>query len=209
MYICIAKIEKLTVKENISTLLAEKCVGIAGAGGLGSNVAAALVRSGVGHLVIADHDTVSRGNLDRQFYFSDQKGHPKVYALQENLQRINSATSLTLFYGRVTTGNARQLFSGCHVVVEAFDMAPEKEWFALWMTENLPHKPLVMGSGIAGWGLSEKIRVQRSGNLYVCGHQIETNEKEVPLMAPGVGLVAMMQADIVLEILLSKKDPSL
>jgi sulfur carrier protein ThiS adenylyltransferase len=209
LYICIAKIEKLTVKENIRALLAEKCVGIAGAGGLGSNVAAALVRSGVGHLVVADFDTVSPENMDRQFYFANQAGSPKVYALHENLQRINAGTKFTMFYGRVTTGNVRQLFSGCHVVVEAFDLAEEKEWFAVWMTKNLSHIPLIMGSGIAGWGHSEKIRVQRSGNLYVCGHQFETNENEVPLMAPHVGLVAMMQADIVLEILLTKKAPSL
>ena len=65
-----------------------------------------------------------------------------------------------------------------------------------------------MGSGIAGWGHSDKLRVQRSGNLYVCGHQLDTHETEVPLMAPRVGLVAMMQADIVLEILLTTKAPS-
>jgi len=198
----------LKVKENIRALLAKKCVGIAGAGGLGSNVASALVRSGLGHLVIADHDTVSRENLDRQFFFADQEGRPKVYALQDNLQRISSGTRLTLFYGSVTARNARELFSCCHVVVEAFDMAAEKEWFATWMTENLSHIPLVMGSGIAGWGHSDKLRVQRSGNLYVCGHQLDTHETEVPLMAPRVGLVAMMQADIVLEILLTTKAPS-
>jgi sulfur carrier protein ThiS adenylyltransferase len=202
LYICDAKIEKLTVIENITALLAEKCVGIAGAGGLGSNVAGALVRSGVGHLVVADFDTVAPENLNRQFYFADQVGSPKVYALQENLQRINARTKFTLFYGRVTTGNARQLFSACHVVVEAFDLAGEKEWFALWMMQNLPHIPLIMGSGIAGWGQADTPRVQRSGNLYVCGHQQATPDKDMPLMAPRVVLVAMMQADLVLEILL-------
>jgi len=49
-------------------------IGIAGAGGLGSNCAAALARSGVGTLVIADFDIVEELNLNRQYYFSDQIG---------------------------------------------------------------------------------------------------------------------------------------
>ena len=42
------------------------CVGIAGLGGLGSNIAASLVRSGVGSLVLADFDTVELSNINRQ-----------------------------------------------------------------------------------------------------------------------------------------------
>ena len=49
-------------------------IGIGGAGGLGSNAAAHLVRAGIEHLVIADFDTVSEGNLNRQFFFRDQIG---------------------------------------------------------------------------------------------------------------------------------------
>ena len=56
------------IKENLKT----KIVGIAGAGGLGSNCAASLARTGVGKLIIADFDVVSEANLNRQFYFYDQ-----------------------------------------------------------------------------------------------------------------------------------------
>ena len=49
-------------------------VGIAGAGGLGSNCAVALARSGVGTLVIADFDIIEAANLNRQYYFTDQIG---------------------------------------------------------------------------------------------------------------------------------------
>lgn len=63
-------------------------IGIAGAGGLGSNVAQHLTRSGIGTLVVVDFDTVCATNLNRQFYFPDQVGQPKVVALQENLTRI-------------------------------------------------------------------------------------------------------------------------
>ncbi|MBQ8126560.1 MAG: ThiF family adenylyltransferase, partial [Kiritimatiellae bacterium] len=63
-------------------------VGIAGAGGLGSNCAQHLVRAGVRKFVIADFDTVAESNLNRQFFFRDQIGRKKVDALAENLRRI-------------------------------------------------------------------------------------------------------------------------
>ena len=192
----------MTVIQNIKTRLASRRVGIAGAGGLGSNAAAALVRSGIGHLVVADFDMVTQNNLNRQFYFTDQIGRTKVAALRENLLRINPTLDIQVFTERVTSGNAGSFFSGCDVVVEAFDAAGEKEWFAAWMAQHLPHIPLIMGSGIAGWGDPHLVQVQRAGNLYVCGHQKEIDQKDVPLMAPRVTQTAMMQADLVLEILL-------
>ena len=44
-------------------------IGIAGAGGLGSNCAMHLVRAGVRRLVVADFDVVGESNLNRQFFF--------------------------------------------------------------------------------------------------------------------------------------------
>ena len=44
-------------------------VGIAGAGGLGSNCAVSLARSGIGTLVISDFDVIEPGNLNRQYFF--------------------------------------------------------------------------------------------------------------------------------------------
>ncbi len=64
-------------------------VGIAGVGGLGSSVAVALARVGVGRLMIADFDVVEPSNLNRQQYFIDQIGSYKVEALASNLRRIN------------------------------------------------------------------------------------------------------------------------
>ncbi len=49
-------------------------VGIAGAGGLGSNCAIALARSGIGTLVLSDFDVVEEANLNRQYFFADQSG---------------------------------------------------------------------------------------------------------------------------------------
>lgn len=195
----------MTVIQNITSHLSVKKAGIAGAGGLGSNVAAALVRSGLGHIVIADYDVVTQDNLNRQFFFADQTGISKVDALRENLLRINSRANVEAHFCKVTARNAGYLFGSCDVVIEAFDSADEKKWFAEWMIAHYPNKPLIMGSGIAGYGHAETLRIQRSGNLYICGDQRETDQKLVPLLAPRVIMVAMMQADLALELLFKDK----
>ena len=63
-------------------------VAVCGLGGLGSNIAVALTRAGVGRLHIIDFDTVDISNLNRQQYFSDQLGMYKADALYDSLKRI-------------------------------------------------------------------------------------------------------------------------
>ena len=116
----------MTVIQNIASHLSVKKAGIAGAGGLGSNVAAALVRSGLGHIVIADYDVVTEANLNRQFFFADQAGQRKVDTLRENLLRINNLADVEAHSCKVTPRNAGSLFGSCDVVIEAFDLAKEK-----------------------------------------------------------------------------------
>ena len=81
----------------IKSILKDYTVGIAGAGGLGSNVAMALTRTGVGNLIIADFDRVSESNLNRQFYFKHQVGFKKVDVLKTNLLSINPDLNITTY----------------------------------------------------------------------------------------------------------------
>lgn len=194
-----AKIVKMSITPNLEQRLAGACIGIAGAGGLGSNCAAALVRAGVGKLVVADFDVVSESNLNRQFYFADQVGMKKVEALYDNLKRIRPHIALSIHPLRVTPLNMGLLFAGCEVVVEAFDDAEEKAWFIEEMHGQMPDIPLVAASGMAGYGRLEALRVVRQGNLTVCGDGATAVSEDTPPLAPRVGIVACMQADAVLE----------
>ena len=115
-------------------ILANARIGIAGAGGLGSNCAMHLVRSGIRHLVIADFDRVSESNLNRQFFFADQIGRKKVEALGVNLLRIVPELDLELLAEEVTGGNAVTLFGACDIVIEAFDSAAAKQMLIRTMT---------------------------------------------------------------------------
>lgn len=186
----------------IQTILSSKTVGIAGAGGLGSNCAAALVRCGLGRLIIADFDLVEEGNLNRQFYFRDQIGHTKVEALRDNLQRINPELKLTIHNLQLNTHNIPKIFAGVDVLVEAFDQADQKEMLIETALNLWPETPLVVGSGMAGFGNTLALVVKKYDKLYICGDEKEEIGPDNPPLAPRVGIVSHMQADVVLEILI-------
>ncbi|MEN8189153.1 MAG: sulfur carrier protein ThiS adenylyltransferase ThiF [Thermodesulfobacteriota bacterium] len=183
-------------------LLGDKCVAICGAGGLGSNIALSLVRSGIQHLVIVDYDTVELSNLNRQFYFLDQVGMVKVDALRENLLRINPHLDLTTHRARVDENNFPGFFSGADILVEAFDDADQKAMVANSWLHLFPERYIVMGSGLSGYGKNEMIETIRHGRLIICGDQRTQANKENGLCAARLGVVAQMQANAVIEILL-------
>jgi sulfur carrier protein ThiS adenylyltransferase len=190
--------------EEIREKLKGKTVGIAGAGGLGSNCAVSLVRIGLGNLIIVDFDVVSESNLNRQFYFRDQIGDKKVYALRENLLRINPELDITAIDEILVPGLIRRIFNNCDIIVEAFDRADQKEMLIETVLTFFPEKPLVVGLGMAGWGMNDTIRVRQIDNMYICGDEISEIGDDLPPLAPRVGIVANMQANVVLEILLRK-----
>lgn len=186
--------------------LKEKSVGIAGCGGLGSNCAVALARVGIGQLLLADFDIVSESNLNRQYYFRDQVGMKKIYALRDNLLRINPDIKLYLFDIKLEYNDIGRIYKDCDVLVEAFDMAEMKQMIIEAAAEYFPGKMIVSALGLAGWGMNNKIHESKYGNLIVCGDErIEVSE-ECPPLGPRVGVVSNMQANAVLEILLGKID---
>ncbi len=182
------------------------CVGVAGLGGLGSQVAVALARTGVGRLVLADFDVVEPSNLNRQQYFVDQIGLPKVEALAETLRRITPYVRLDLHRVRLTPENIPEIFRECRVLVEAFDRADQKAMLVETALGRLPETRIVAASGLAGYGPADAIRTHRVGErLFVVGDLESEARPGVGLMAPRVGVAAHMQANLALRILLGEE----
>jgi sulfur carrier protein ThiS adenylyltransferase len=190
-------------RESMRAIFARATVGIAGAGGLGSNCAIALARAGVGRLVIADFDAVSAPNLDRQYYFRAQVGRPKVAALAENIAAVDPMIAVDAHRVRVDPESARVIFAYCDVIVEAFDDAGAKDMLIETCLAAFPHTPIIGASGLAGVGRFEAIRVARGGNLTICGDFESEVSERLPPMAPRVAIVANLEADLALEILLA------
>lgn len=180
-------------------------IGIAGVGGLGSAIAIALARTGIGHLVIADFDLVEPSNLNRQQYFIDQIGLPKVYALRDTLLRINPQVRVTACHLRLTPENIPAVFGHAQVLVEAFDLADQKVMLIENFASRFPDRPIVTGSGMAGYGPANTILTRQvAGNLYLCGDATTAAAPGTGLMAPRVGVAAHHQANAVLRLLLTE-----
>jgi len=180
-------------------------IGIAGAGGLGSNCAVALARCGFRFFTVADFDVVEASNLNRQTYGVAHIGRPKVYCLAEILAAINPAVSVDARRVRVDAGNAAALFASCDVVVEAFDLPECKAMLTeLFIAGG---KLFVCASGVAGFGDSDRIRVRRvRENAYVVGDATTDVNQGARPFAPGVMIAAAKQADVVVEWVTGRKE---
>ena len=183
-------------------------VAIAGLGGLGSNIAVLLARTGVGHLFLVDFDTVEPSNLNRQSYYVSHLGLSKTEAMSRQLREINPFLTVETQQVRVTGDNAAALFSGYDVVCEAFDNPESKAALINAMLEHHPDKPLVAASGMAGYGSSNTIQTKRRfHNLYVCGDGETAAAVGNGLMAPRVTVCAAHQANMVLRLILGLTEP--
>ena len=189
----------------VLSFLRTSTVGIAGAGGLGSNAAVSLARAGVGTLIIADFDRVEPSDLNRQCYFVEQVGKPKVEALLENLKRINPYSEYKTYDIRIEVGNVASIFGTADILVEGFDKAEMKQMLVNAWLSLFPQKPIIIASGVAGIGNNEKLHTRKMGNLYVCGDEETECEECISPLAPRVAIVANMQANLTLELLVKMK----
>lgn len=189
----------------IKSKLSNFCVGIAGLGGLGSNCAMALARMDIGKLVLVDFDTIDFSNLNRQYYFADQVGMPKSEAIKQNIQRLQSNTIIETWNVKVDRQNLDSIFGKCDILVEAFDKSSEKQFLIEQWVSLYPDRPVITGIGIAGYGQTEKIKITQLGTIYSCGDGVSEVSEYNPPLAPRVAIVANMQANLVLEILLNSK----
>ena len=180
--------------------LARCCVGVAGCGGLGSNVAVALTRAGVGHLILADFDKVEPSNLGRQSFFQRDIGRSKVEAIADQLRAIQPGIFLDLHDREVTPDNTAEIFGGVDLLVEAFDDAAAKVRLIEAWTKTFPDRHIVCGNGVAGYGRTEDLKVVRTGRIVFCGDM--ESDMAMGLSAPRVLAVAAMQANVAVELLM-------
>ena len=186
--------------------LQNSVVGVLGAGGLGSNCAVNLVRSGIRNLIIADYDIVELSNLNRQYYFSSHVEQYKVEALQDVLTAINSNVIVKIYKDKLTTENIPEIYKKADILIEAFDTVEAKSMF-LEATISLD-VPKIMVSGLAGIGNSDTLRTKKLGqNLYIVGDEHSGVDNAYPY-APRVAIAAAKQADLALSLLLENTMPN-
>lgn len=177
-------------------------VAVCGLGGLGSNIAIALARAGVGRLILIDFDCVDITNLHRQQYKADQIGLSKTEALRDNLLEISPFIRIETVTAKITEDNLVELLKDATVVCEAFDHAEMKAMLVNGVLEKLPGCYLVAASGMAGMDTPNAIRTRKiMKHFYLCGDEVSDVSDTIGLVAPRVMLCAAHQAHTVLRIL--------
>ena len=189
--------------EEMQTKLRNARVAVAGLGGLGSNIAVMLARSGIGELLLVDFDTVDVTNLNRQMYLIPQLGQPKAEALPEILYQINPYLTYRSVCIKVTPDNVKELFSEYPIVCEAFDKPDQKAMLVRELLMQCPKTIVVSGNGMAGYADANEIRTcQVMKRLYVCGDQSTDVGNGIGLIAPRVAVCAAHEANKVLQLIM-------
>jgi len=185
--------------------LSAASVAVCGLGGLGSNIAIALARAGVGHLHIMDFDCVDISNLNRQQYFPEQIGLPKTEAMLGTLRRIAPYCDIKADCVKLTEENIPELLRNEEIVCEAFDRADQKAMLVNCVLENMPEKYLVAGSGMAGIGPSNLITTKRiAKRFYLCGDGVSDAGEGLGLVSSRVLICAAHQANAIIRIIAGK-----
>ncbi len=178
-------------------------VAVAGLGGLGSNVALALARAGIGELFIVDFDRVDITNLNRQQYDISDIGKAKTVALANKIRAVNPIIKIKRKKIKITESNAVELFKDHSIVCECFDKAESKAMLINTLLTSPEDFTVVSASGMAGFDTGNTIQSRKiNDRLYICGDMVSGIENGMGLMAPRVGICAMHQANTVLRLLL-------
>lgn len=188
--------------EGLQNRFAESTVAICGLGGLGSHIATALARAGIGQLILIDFDKVDISNLHRQQYMACQIGMYKTDALTASLSDISPYIKLITHTARITEDNLKGLLHEADIICEAFDKAEEKAMLVNGVLEKLPDKYLIAASGMAGLDSANSLKTRKiTDHFYLCGDEVSDIADGMGLVSSRVMLCAAHQAHMVLRIL--------
>lgn len=191
---------------------------LVGCGALGTVVADALARAGVGRLTIVDRDLVETTNLQRQVLFDEadaREGRPKAEAAAARLRRVNSGVLIEPVVADLNPRNADRLAEGAAVVIDGTDNFQTR-----YLLNDLSVKrgvPLVYGGVVGATGMTMTI-VPASARASVATPCLRCVFPDPPppgasptcetagVLGPMAGVVASIQAAEALKVLLGRFD---
>lgn len=191
---------------NVYERIKKSSVGIAGAGGLGSNIALSLARIGVSNIKVVDFDIVEPSNLNRQQYYIKDIGEYKVNALKRNLEEVNPFINIEPVIKRLNKENIKEIFNNVDIIIEAFDNPECKAELSTVVLKDMKDKVLIASSGMASYYPSNDIKTKKiNDRFYICGDGINEAKEGSGLMAPRVAICANHMANCALRIILGKE----
>lgn len=192
--------------EGQQKLLAARVL-VIGVGGLGSPVAMYLAASGVGHLVLVDHDSVELTNLQRQpIHSTDTLGLPKVESAKRAIAALNPEVRVSTINRKLDEPGLLEAARASDVVVDCSDNFPTR--FAVNRACVAAKKPLVSGAVVRFEGQVSVFRAELPGSpCYACLYRDTGSEEgdlcsQFGVLAPAAGMIGTIQAVETLKLLL-------
>lgn len=151
-------------------------VGVAGLGGMGSNLAEIMVRLGVGHIKIADPDIIEASNLNRQVIANSQTlGMKKAMASANELRNISNDFELMVYDDGITRDNVADFVRDLDIIIDEIDVFPFRPH--IWLHQEARKFKIPLYSGyIIGLG-THVYKFQ--GSDYTFEDFMKYNEKEI------------------------------
>lgn len=149
-------------------MLGQKKVIVFGLGGVGSFAAEALVRSGIGHLIVVDYDRVDQSNINRQLIALESTiGKDKTEVFKDRALDINPELDVHTLVQKVDGDNISNILAeDVDFVLDCIDDVKAKvEIIAYCQKENIP---LIVSLGFANKFHPQMIQIERLKKTSVC-----------------------------------------
>ncbi|OSI16304.1 HesA/MoeB/ThiF family protein [Neisseria dumasiana] len=185
---------------------------VVGCGGLGAAVLPYLAAAGVGHLIIADHDTIDSTNLQRQITFTEADiGLSKAEVMAGRLKNINSRTRISALNEQLTEERLTDLMAGVSIAIDCCDNFATRQ--AVNRASVATRTPLVSGAAVRFEGQLAVYRPDLTDSpCYAClfdGKHADDGACAVfGVFSPLVGIIGTTQAAEALKILAGIGSPS-
>ena len=179
---------------------------VIGCGGLGSAALPYLAAAGVGRLLIADHDTVSDTNLQRQVIFTEHDlERPKVEAAAERLRAINSRCEVTAINECLSEKRLIELATEADILLDCSDNFATR--LAVNRASVATGTPLVSGAAVRFAGQLALFRPDLAdAPCYAClfdGEEADDGACALfGVFSPLVGVIGASQAVLALNTLM-------
>jgi molybdopterin/thiamine biosynthesis adenylyltransferase len=195
------------IGETGQEILGRSRVLIAGLGGLGSLVSLYLTAAGVGMLRLADRDTVSLPDLNRQIlYIHADIGRIKADVASERLLSLNGSCRIDPVCADICAA-AEHLLEGCDMVIDATDNLPARR--AINRAAVKLGVPMVHG-GIDGFSGTLTVILPGKSACFEClfpDRGADPAPRRIGAIGPVVGMVASLQCTEALKLLLAVGRP--
>ena len=169
--------------------LSSSFVTIVGCGALGSIIATALVRAGVGRVRIVDRDFVEYHNLHRQMLFDEEdvkEGLPKAVAAERHLKRVNSTIQIESIVADVNYSNIESIVEGSDLILDGLDNLETR-----YILNDISMKlkiPWVYGAVVSSQGMTMDILPDDTPCLQCLSSHNATNR--IPLTIDTMGVIS-------------------